>query len=82
MNIITVTPRWDDIHAYANKEQGIWGCGKSVNWAIGDLISAHQEYFNIQLNMIFGERPIRPLGREFITIPLEEYEYLKRGSSL
>lgn len=76
MNIITVTPRWDDIHAYANQEQGIWGCGKSVNGAIGDLISAHQEYFSIRLNMDFKGKPIRPLGGAFVTIPLCEYEDL------
>lgn len=76
MNIITLTPRWDDIHAHANGNLGIWGCGKSVNEAVRDLVSAHQKYFSIELNMNFGERPIRPLGGGYVTIPLREYEDL------
>ncbi len=44
---IVITSRGDDIHAALKGEPGVWGCGKSVWSAIGNLITAHPEEFEI-----------------------------------
>ena len=36
-------------HAQIKGKPGIWGCGRSVDAAIGDLIQSHQEDFHVQV---------------------------------
>jgi len=52
-----IEKRTDDYHASLKDEPGIWGCGKSVYAAIGNLINAHPEKFNIKIEHHFEERP-------------------------
>ena len=44
---IIVTRRNDDYHACLEGHPEIWGCGKTIDGAIGDLIRSHQDTFGI-----------------------------------
>jgi len=46
---IVITRRADDIHAAIKGAAEIWGCGRSINAAIGDLVNSHQERFGVKL---------------------------------
>ena len=46
---IVVTKRNDDYHACLDGHPEIWGCGKTADEAIGKLITAHEEEFNIKV---------------------------------
>jgi len=48
MRIIT-TNRSADVHAQVEGRPEIWGCGPTRNAAIGNLIAAHQELFNVSV---------------------------------
>ena len=45
---IIVTQRADDIHVSVEGQPGVWGCGKSMYSAIGNLVSAHKTLFNVE----------------------------------
>ena len=47
MEKIIVKRRSDDYHASLEENPGIWGRGKSMKEAVGDVISAHPEKFNL-----------------------------------
>jgi hypothetical protein len=46
--VIVVTKRRDDFHAAVAGRPELWGCGNSHRAAIGDLVTAHGEHFNIE----------------------------------
>lgn len=46
---IIVEKRSDDYRAYIKYNKAIWGCGKTINAAIGDLMSSHQDYFDLDI---------------------------------
>lgn len=46
---IVVTKRSDDYHACLDGHPEIWGCGKTPNEAIGNLITAHADTFRIDV---------------------------------
>jgi predicted RNase H-like HicB family nuclease len=46
---IVVTKRSEDYHACLDGHPEIWGCGKTPNEAIGNLISAHTDTFKIEV---------------------------------
>lgn len=49
---------WDDkpkYHAQIENEPGYWGCGKSVDEAIGNLINSHPKTFGIKIDYIGRE---------------------------
>ncbi len=46
---IVVTKRSDDYHACLDGHSEIWGCGKTFNEAISDLITAHTDTFKIEV---------------------------------
>ena len=47
MKRIVVVRRNDDYHASLEGHPEIWGCGKTSESAIGSLVSAHKEVFDI-----------------------------------
>jgi hypothetical protein len=48
---IVITRRTDDIHACLEGCPAIWGCGKTSDEAIGNLISTHPETFGIEIKV-------------------------------
>jgi hypothetical protein len=46
---IVITKRGDDYHACLEGHPEIWGCGKTQNEAIGDLISSHKDTLKIEV---------------------------------
>jgi len=46
---ITVTKRSSDYHACLENRPGIWGCGRNICEAIGDVIMNHPERFNLNI---------------------------------
>ncbi len=48
---IVVSKRSHDWHACLKDRPEIWGCGKSIDEAIGSLIRAHAERFGISLTI-------------------------------
>jgi hypothetical protein len=44
---ISITKRSDDYHACLEKHPEIWGCGKTIPQAIGDLIYSHRDKFKL-----------------------------------
>lgn len=50
MNCIKVTERSDDFHACIDGKPGYWGCGKTPRDAIGNLVQAHPEQFNTEID--------------------------------
>ena len=51
MTYIVVTKRSDDLHACMAGRPEIWGCGKTLYEAVGSLIAAHPERFNIEIKL-------------------------------
>jgi hypothetical protein len=49
---IVVKKRSDDYHACMKDNEGVWGCGKDPVAAIGSLINAHRDYFNLEIEYI------------------------------
>jgi hypothetical protein len=49
MQAIIITKRSDDYHAHLAPDKRIWGCGRTIDEAIGDLIRAHREAFGIKI---------------------------------
>jgi hypothetical protein len=49
MIAIQIEKRPDDIKAYVVGEPGKWGCGRTAPEAIGGLVLAHRETFNIEI---------------------------------
>ena len=54
--VLIIKKRTDDYHASLKDAPGVWGCGKSVYAAIGNLINAHPEKFNIKIEHHFEAR--------------------------
>lgn len=52
---IVITKRHDDYHACIEGHPEIWGCGRDQDAAVGDLIRAHQEFFNVSEGKINGK---------------------------
>ncbi|HRZ29353.1 MAG TPA: hypothetical protein P5052_00950 [Candidatus Paceibacterota bacterium] len=50
MKNIKVTKRGNDYHACLVEQPDIWGCGRSIDEAIGDLIRNHQDTFDITIH--------------------------------
>jgi hypothetical protein len=50
-NYCPLTKRSDDYHACLENNTKIWGCGNSQDKAIGDLINAHRDIFNISIKV-------------------------------
>lgn len=48
---IILSKRSDDWHASLENHPEIWGCGKNINEAIGDLINAHREEFKLEIQL-------------------------------
>ena len=44
---ILLRKRSNDWQAYLEDHFEIWGCGKTINAAIGDLICSHKDVFKI-----------------------------------
>ncbi|MDP3785073.1 MAG: hypothetical protein Q8R12_03290 [bacterium] len=49
MKRVVLTKRSEDVHACLEKLPEIWGCGRTSNEAIGNMISAHYEKFDLFL---------------------------------
>lgn len=77
--IIVVVPRWADIWA-GSVDTGEWGAGKSVQEALGYLVLHHQEEFGIDIKMMFGDKPARPLGVSYVTIPEDQYDAMMHAT--
>ena len=50
---ITITTRSDDYHVCINGNTAIWGCGKTINEAIGDALRTHAT--SLGINVKFGD---------------------------
>lgn len=48
--MIVVTKRPDDVHARLADYHGVWGCGKTENEAIGDLVRSNQNLFQLEIS--------------------------------
>jgi len=46
---IIVTKRASDYHACLENHPGIWGCGRNIYEAIGNVIMNHPERFNLKI---------------------------------
>ncbi len=46
---IIIEKRPDDYMAYLDGRKGIWGCGTTYDEAIGDMIRAHKDEFNLEI---------------------------------
>jgi hypothetical protein len=46
---IIITKRSNDYHAAIDGFPQYWGCGETIDEAIGSLIRAHQEKFKINI---------------------------------
>ena len=55
MTKINVTKRMADFHACIDGELGLWGCGKSVDEAIGSLVLNHPEMFDVNIRTPYKE---------------------------
>jgi len=47
--VIVVTKRTHDYMAILKDHPEIWGCGENIYSAMGNLISAHPEFFNVKI---------------------------------
>lgn len=52
MNIIVEKRAYGDYRAFVEGRSDIWGTGKEIDEAIGDLIRSHKEFFGIE-NIIY-----------------------------
>jgi predicted RNase H-like HicB family nuclease len=48
---IILTKRSHDYHAEIKDIPACWGCGKTQDEAIGDLIRAHKSMFNLNIEL-------------------------------
>jgi hypothetical protein len=48
---IDVTKRGGDMYACLSGRPEVWGCGNTLYGAIGNLLMAHQDVFNIRVNV-------------------------------
>jgi|HubBroStandDraft_1064217.scaffolds.fasta_scaffold129095_3 hypothetical protein len=46
---IDVTRRAADWHACDGENKAIWGCGSTIDAAIGDVVRSHREHFEIAI---------------------------------
>jgi len=46
---ITITKRASDYHACLENHPGIWGCGRNIYEAIGNVIMNHPDRFNLKI---------------------------------
>lgn len=46
---LVVTRRSDDYHVCINGNQTLWGCGKSIDEAIGDCVRTHSDELGIEI---------------------------------
>lgn len=46
---ITIEKRVSDYKAFKTGDPRIWGCGRTPSEAVGDLITAHPEEFNVRI---------------------------------
>ena len=74
--IIIIAPRWSNIWAGLVSQKRIYGEGKSVPEALGNLVLHHQKEFGINITSAFGDEPEIPLGESYITITEQEYNTL------
>lgn len=51
MKVIIVTRQGDGYRASVEGQEGVWGPGKTVDEAIGNLVSAHPEVFRVILKI-------------------------------
>lgn len=51
LRTITVTSRSDDFHACLEDYTGVWGCGKTTDEAIGNLVRSLPDTFGIALKL-------------------------------
>jgi len=51
MKKIIVIQRDQDYKAYLESDPAIWGSGKTTQQAIGDLVAAYPEVFDIEVEM-------------------------------
>ena len=51
MKTVVVVKRSNDWQAYLIENTAIWGCGKSPDEAIGNLICSHQDTFHISVEV-------------------------------
>jgi len=49
---IEVRRRADDFHAQMFRNPGIWGCGKTRQSAIEDLVQSHPDAFHVSIQLI------------------------------
>jgi hypothetical protein len=56
---IKVTKRYADYHACIDGQEGFWGCGKSVDEAIGSVILSNAAKFGLNI-----ETPYKKYDRE------------------
>jgi hypothetical protein len=49
---IEVSKRTEDYHACITDDPAYWGCGQTINEAIGDLVNAHADYFGINIELM------------------------------
>ena len=48
---IVVTYRTHDVHVCVKGNPRIWGCGQTITEAIGDLMIAHTDHFEIRVEV-------------------------------
>lgn len=59
--VIVVRQRGDDYHASIADRPSVWGCGESIDEAVGDLVRAHAEEFGIEIeHEDFPAKPVTP----------------------
>lgn len=75
---IIISPRWSDILAGFENDNKKWRAGKSFKEALGDFVFHHQKELGIDVQMAFGDKPIRPLGVSYVTITEDQYDILTR----
>ena len=47
--LIVIEKRSCDYMAYIENDKTLWGCGKNINSAIGNLVSTHSDKLNLDL---------------------------------
>lgn len=55
MNQIIVIKRGTDYQAQVVGKQGLWGCGSSIDTAIGNLVRISPEEFSVKIQLPPGE---------------------------
>jgi len=78
--VIVVAPMWDDIWAGSEGNKDMWCTGKSPAEALGNLVLNHQQAFGVDVRMIFGGQPKRPLGGMYIHVHENQYDAMVRAA--